>query len=63
MFPQITHFNRVLAPAVRNADIGLFFPANVFLAGARAVAVNSPGRSLAGINSLRLDMIGEVDKL
>lgn len=49
------HFDRVFAPAVRNADIGVFFPARVFLADARAVAVNSPGTSFAGINSLMLE--------
>lgn len=53
------HFARFLAPAVRNADIGLFFPASVFLADARAVAVNSPGRSLAGISSLKLDLVSK----
>lgn len=51
------HFARFFAPAAKNADIGLFFPARVFLADARAVAVNNPGRSLAGINSLKSDMI------
>jgi hypothetical protein len=51
---SIIHFERVLAPAVRNADIALFLPANVFLTEARAVAVKRLGMSFAGIRSLGL---------
>jgi hypothetical protein len=53
------HFDRVLAPAVRKADIALFLPAKVLLTDARAVAVKRLGRSFAGIKSLGLVLLGE----
>jgi hypothetical protein len=57
--PSIIHFDRVLAPAVRNADIALFLPAKVFFTDARAVAVKRLGRSFAGIKSLGLILRSE----
>ncbi len=42
------------APAVRKADIALFFPANDFLTDARAVVANSGGISFAGMSNLHL---------
>lgn len=51
------HLERFFAPAVRNADMALFFPARVLRTEARAVAANMPGRSFAGTSNLLVTMM------
>lgn len=51
------HLATDFAPAVRKADIALFFPANDFLTDARAVVAKREGISFAGMSNLTLGKV------